>query len=143
VPSFNLYRGSLLALLVGAALAVWLIVQPTGDDAESSLGPTVITPTPTSVQPTQPVGASPEATEPVEGTVPAGATTPEPTQVTATEPAAGAGEYTVESGDTLSSICAAVGPVSLSLGDCVEEVKRLNGLDSDVISVGQVLTIPQ
>ena len=28
VPSFTLYRGSLLALLIGTAVAVWLIVQP-------------------------------------------------------------------------------------------------------------------
>ena len=139
VPSFNLYRGSLLALLIGAGLALWLIVQPTGGDTESSLGPTIVTPTPTSAALTTPV-ASPALT-PVEGTVPAGATTPaaEPTQ-----PAGTVGtEYTVESGDTLSSICAELGPASLSIAECVEEIMRLNGLQSDVISVGQVLTLPQ
>ena len=30
LPSFNLYRGSLLALLVGTAIAIWLLVRPPG-----------------------------------------------------------------------------------------------------------------
>ena len=48
VPSFTLYRGSLLALLIGTAVAVWLIVQPSGGDASGgnqALRPVVITPT--------------------------------------------------------------------------------------------------
>src|SRR5690242_3292975 len=47
VPSFTLYRGSLLALLIGTAVAVWLIVQPSGNDntANAALRPVVVTPT--------------------------------------------------------------------------------------------------
>src|SRR2546430_4035199 len=47
VPSFNLYRGSLLALIVGAVLALWLIIQPSG--GESSGTPKVVVLTATSV----------------------------------------------------------------------------------------------
>src|SRR5439155_26487542 len=46
VPSFNLCRGSLLALVVGAVLALWLIIQPTG--SESSPSPKVVVLTATS-----------------------------------------------------------------------------------------------
>lgn len=47
VPSFTLYRGSLLALLIGTAVAVWLIVQPSGGDtsANQALRPQLVTPT--------------------------------------------------------------------------------------------------
>ena len=45
LPSFTLYRGSLLALLIGTALAVWLILQPPGETASSAVAPQVITPT--------------------------------------------------------------------------------------------------
>src|SRR5215212_2839310 len=47
VPSFTLYRGSLLALLIGTAVAVWLIVQPSGGETSpnQALRPQVVTPT--------------------------------------------------------------------------------------------------
>src|SRR5436305_4618903 len=45
VPSFNLYRGSLLALIVGAVLALWLIIQPTGSESSSSPKVVVLTAT--------------------------------------------------------------------------------------------------
>jgi nucleoid-associated protein YgaU len=47
VPSFTLYRGSLLALLIGTAVAVWLIVQPSGGEssANQALRPQLVTPT--------------------------------------------------------------------------------------------------
>src|SRR3972149_3611207 len=39
VPSFTLYRGSLLALLVGTALAVYLLIQPSSGDEGSGFPP--------------------------------------------------------------------------------------------------------
>ena len=42
LPSFTLYRGSLLALLVGTAFALWLLVRPPGGSEESS--PAVVLP---------------------------------------------------------------------------------------------------
>jgi LysM repeat protein len=137
VPSFNLYRGSLLALLVGAALAVWLIIQPTGDEGETALGPTIQTATPTSVVPISPT--APVELTPGAGTPPASPTTgaPAPTE---TPSAGGGGEYTVQAGDTLSSICAAQAP---GVADCVEQLRSLNGIVGDTINIGQVLQLPQ
>src|SRR3990172_10866643 len=42
LPSYTLYRGSLLALLVGTAFALWLLVRPPGDSGESPM--TVVLP---------------------------------------------------------------------------------------------------
>jgi hypothetical protein len=153
VPSFTLYRGSLLALLFGTLLAVWLLVQPA--DSSDDIRPQVI--------PTQQVSAN---TTPQQGTTPGVNTTPQPganttpgtnptaattqpagptaTRPAGTTPAAGSGTYTVASGDTLSSICAARKPASMSVTDCVDQVVSLNGLSSaGSISIGQSLRIPQ
>src|SRR3954468_2159441 len=45
VPSFTLYRGSLLALLIGTAIAAWLILQPSNGESSTALKPVVLTPT--------------------------------------------------------------------------------------------------
>src|SRR5581483_327606 len=45
VPSFTLYRGSLLALLIGTALAVYFIFQSPSSESSTALKPVVITPT--------------------------------------------------------------------------------------------------
>src|SRR3972149_4819044 len=71
VPSFTLYRGSLLALLIGTALAVWLLIQPSGSEGEGGIQPVVITPTTTLATGTQ----TPGATQPAVQTQPPGATT--------------------------------------------------------------------
>lgn len=163
VPSFTLYRGSLLALLVGAALAVWLIVQPSSD-GESALRPIIVTPTSPAasgnlttavpgagtVQPATTPGTPRPGTTP-----PAGATT---AAVTATRPATGGtpvagttpgatttGDYIVVSGDTLSGICSDKirRPPSLSVTDCVAQIRTLNSLTSDNLEIGQKLRVPQ
>jgi len=78
VPSFTLYRGSLLALLIGTAVAVWLIVQPSGGEtsANQALRPQLVTPTAVArsvtgttpgAAPVQTPGAAP-ATTPQAGT---------------------------------------------------------------------------
>jgi LysM repeat protein len=151
VPSVNLSRGSLLALVVGAGLAIWLILQPGGDDSVSALRPVEATRT------TAPAGAL--TTPAVPGTTP-GAGSPQATQaagtpaatspagVTATprpSPGANAGVYVVQAGDSLSAICESRirRPASMTVPDCVEQIRVLNGLTSDNISVGQELRVPQ
>jgi hypothetical protein len=142
VPSFSLYRGSLLALLIGAALAVWLLVQPTSGEGDGALRPTVLTPTSAAaVAPTQGTDAQPSGT-PSAATTPGATGTARPAGTgTPTTPAAGAGQYTVQSGDTLSGICASQRP-ALNSVTCVEQLRSRNSLTSDALSVGQRLTLP-
>src|SRR3990172_4538659 len=45
LPSFNLYRGSLLALLIATAVALWLIVRPPGSGDGREVVITQVTPT--------------------------------------------------------------------------------------------------
>src|SRR6185503_9730522 len=160
VPSFTLYRGSLLALLIGTAVAVWLIVQPSGGETSGNqaLRPQLVTPTAvaraigatpgtppalTGAQPTSPATGSATpgagaATTPGAPTgtpragTPGPSTTPggTPAAGTTPAPAAGTGTYTVVSGDTLSSICNQVKPASMSVSECVDRVVTLNRLSS-------------
>jgi hypothetical protein len=140
LPSFTLYRGSLLALLVGTALAVWLLIQPPGGESNAPQAGTIITPTPqVQVNATQPAGTSPAGAT---GT-PAANATSRPNATATSAPSGGSGTYTVVSGDSLSSICTRVKPASMSVNDCVDQVKSLNGLTTDNISAGQTLKIPQ
>lgn len=159
LPSFTLYRGLLLALLVGTALAVWLLVQPTNSEGDG-LRPIVITPTSAVVQgQATPGGATPPAgTTPATGTTPvagttgtpgtpttAGSLTPRPsgtpgTPVTGTPGAVG-GTYTVAAGDTLGGICANQRPALASV-DCVARIRTLNNITGDVISIGDRLILP-
>jgi hypothetical protein len=143
LPSFTLYRGSLLVLLIGTALAVWFILQPPGDNNTSAASPLVITPT-------QPVVVLPTATLPavvpgLTSTPPGAAQTP---AVTPTVPAAptqatgGTTSYVVQAGDTLSAICAELS--SLDPTDCIDKVLQLNAItDPGAIVVGETLAIPQ
>ena len=48
----------------------------------------------------------------------------------------------VQAGDSLWSIAASLGIEDRSLEDVVFEIKSLNGLDSAVLSPGQILTVP-
>jgi LysM repeat protein len=139
LPSFTLYRGSLLALLIGTALAVWLLIQPPGGESNAPQSGTIITPTPEVAAETTP-GA--DSTLVLGGSPIAGAT---PAPGTSETPAAptGTGTYTVASGDTLSSICAEVAP-AMDPDECVQAIVDANGLpDDSTISVGQELTVPQ
>jgi LysM repeat protein len=88
----------------------------------------------------------PQATTGAAATVPAGATARPGT--TATAVASGTtttGVYVVVGGDTLSLICSDKirRPASLTVSDCVDQIKSLNSLTSDNISVGQQLKVPQ
>lgn len=141
LPSFTLYRGSLLALLVGTAIAVWLLVQPPGGEGNApQAGTVVFTPTSQVRVDTTPL---PGTTQTANGTPGAG-TTRTPGSTTTPGTSVGSGSYTVVAGDTLSSICSRVKPASLSVNDCVDQVVTLNNLkDSGSITPGQTLKIPQ
>ncbi len=150
LPSYWVYRGSLLALIAGSVVAVWLLVfspqgaDPGGRPPASIAGvlgrdapSSTSTPTPT---PASQAGALPRATAeagPVVSAVP----TATPTAATPTPQAEL--EYTVQEGDTLSAI------IDLFLapgGDREELLERIveeNGItDVSNIQIGQVITIP-
>lgn len=131
LPSYTLYRGSLLALLVGTAFALWLLVRPPGDSGESS---------PAAVMPGEERPAA-TATAPAPSSTPGLPATPTP-PATATPTTR---EYVVQDGDTLYGIAESLKPPDVNLADFVQEIAQLNNLgdpDSAVLRPGQTLTIP-
>lgn len=137
VPSGTVFRASLLALLLGSVLALWLLVRPPGLPGESSeivvpdvspvASPESVTPTAIPETPT----AGPTA-EPTAAPTP----TPEPTAEPTPE---GPIEYVVEEGDTFSGIAA-------FFGVSVEDLLAVNGFteeDAQFIQPGDILVIPQ
>ncbi|HLA19058.1 MAG TPA: LysM domain-containing protein [Dehalococcoidia bacterium] len=133
-PSGAVFRASLLAMLLGSVLALWLLIRPPGlpgDSAEIAIpqaSPQPITPAAVSPTPTPPVASATTEPTPVPTAVP----TPTPTEA----PPAPI-EYTVVDGDTWSGIAEAYGIDAESLA-------AYNGLTlDDFLQPGQVLTIPQ
>jgi len=141
IPSYRVFRGSLVALLVGSIVAVWLLVLPPTaadrDQPPSSLGgvvPTAATPSPTAAasatgtprpaSPTPGASASPSASP-----TPTSTPTPPPTPVVTT--------YTVKPGDTLTAIA----DQFKSTPDAIQRANNIS--DPTAIQVGQVLTIPR
>ena len=148
LPSFTLYRGSLLALLVGTVLAIVLILQPPGGET-TAFTPVVVSPTaPADSNQTPQAGQTPQGqqtpgaqTTPRTTTTPGAGTTP-PAGTTPAAPA-GTGTHTVQTGDTLSAICA-TRPASMSLQECVDRIVQLNNLSSaNDVRPGQTLTVPR
>jgi LysM repeat protein len=152
IPSGAVFRGALLALLVASVLALWLLIRPPGDDesgAQAGQPSATRTPVATatarpspSVSPTGTPGVSPtpgggtpsasptpEATPTVQATTtPVPSPTPEPSPFL---------EYTVQPGDSLSSIAA-------QFGTTADELARINSLaDPNALSVGQTLQVPR
>jgi LysM repeat protein len=145
IPSGALFRGALLALLVASVLALWLLIRPPGDDesgAQAGQPSGTRTPTATStarpspsvavtgtpgISPTP--GGTPGASPTVGGTpTPAPSPTPEPSPFE---------EYTVQQGDSLSSIAA-------QFGTTADELARINSItDPNSLSVGQKLQVPR
>ena len=134
-PSGAFFRASLLALLLGSVLALWLLVRPPGLPGDSS---GVVIPE-ASPQPTTPA-ASPTPATPVAGATaeptPTAAATPTAVPTPTAEPPAPI-EYTVVDGDTWYGIAEAYGIDAESLA-------AANGLTlEDIIQPGDVLLIPQ
>ena len=148
LPSYQVYRGSLLALIVGSVFALWLLISPPGGgdlDAAPQAPPNTGTPvvlppataTPTSTTtPTPTALPNPTATPP-----PAGA--PAPAAAPAPAPAGGVTEYTVVEGDSLFLIAEQLIEPGGNVGDFVLEITELNGItDPGQIGIGEVLQIP-
>ena len=147
LPSYRIYRGSLLALLVGSVFAVWLLVRPISGEEPDAAGAELIStatqvagdvadpedgsPTPTATS-TQPAGATSTAT-------PSPTTTPAATATTESDIV----EYTVAPGDTLQSIAQQFLPAGGDLATYTDTLATFNGIaDPSLISVGQVIRIP-
>jgi hypothetical protein len=147
LPSFNLYRGSLLALLIGTAVAIWLLIQPPGssngddDVIISQLGtPTAIV---TVESDTPEADGTAEADETAENTP---ASTAAPAR-TGTPPASATPElreYEVQDGDTLFSVAETFAPPGVDAVTYAAQIAFSSGLGSvdDPIAPGQILILP-
>ena len=159
LPSFNLYRGTLLALLVGTAVAVFLILRPPGQTrgaAPVAVGKS--TPTATAaggtVQPTV-AAKTPETTTTPDGTgtaepgTPGAATgTPDGSATAGATPAGTVSpfnEHVVVSGDTLLGIAQDNLPPGDDVVKFAKAIAALNGLDYEnpSLSIGETLLLPK
>jgi len=146
MPSSRVYRGSLMALLLGSIFAIGLLIlSPVGTDRDqppASIGGIISgpapTPTPTPT-PTQTATATPSATVTTTATAEA-ITTAEPT---AAPVPAETTTYTVQPGDTMFWIAELFLPAGRELDEFVDEISAVNEVpDPTLIQVGQVLDIP-
>ena len=171
VPNPRVYRGSIVALLIGSVFAIWiLIIPPGGSDLDSppqslsklqiaqveSMAMTPVplattTPVPTVVNniagiPTSSATTAPTATSSVaDTTASTSASSPEPYVVPTPEPTPEASNptYTVQAGDSLYLIAEYFLPSDKDLAMYVDEIAQLNEIsDITQIQVGQVLKIP-
>ncbi len=128
-PSGTVFRGSLLALLVGSVLALWLLIRPPGLPGESEKA---VQPLPTQPQASTPLPPLPVTPSPTPQPSPQATPTP-----TAT-PSPGFVEYTVQEGDSLYDI-------AVQFGTTAEAIAAANGIDinNPIIHPGQVLKILQ
>jgi hypothetical protein len=164
LPSFNLYRGSLLVMLVGTAVAIVLIMRPPSETkgaspvivGRSSPTATITGETPTAGVTTgtpQPEGSAIAASgtpgasaTPGAQATPGTPTTPVAAETPAPSPTASPfNEYVVQEGDSVASIAEAM----LSPGDDLTAFENaiiaLNNLDATdpILHPGQKLLLPK
>jgi LysM repeat protein len=134
-PSGAFFRASLLALLLGSVLALWLLIRPPGLPGEST-GVNVPEATPLPAQGTStPAPTTTPTRTPVASAT--AAPTPTPTPAPTAEPTPAPIEYTVVDGDSWNLIADAYGIDAATLA-------AYNGFTlEDLLQPGQVLTIPQ
>jgi LysM repeat protein len=139
LPSFNLYRGSLLALLIGTAAALWLLVQPPGTGGDSRQVQLPVTPSAAATEPAE----TPERTPLRSATAPRTGTPALPTPPPATATPA-VREYIVQAGDTLLGIAERLAPAGVSPFDYASQIAAASGLASvdATIAPGQRLVLP-
>lgn len=147
-PSAMAYRGSLVALVLGSFVALFLVLRPPAGESGAApvrSAPAAATPAPTvapaatpppaptaAPAPTRRPAATPIAT-PVATPAPAPAATPSPTP--APEPAAVI-EHRVADGETLWSI-------SQLYGVTIADIEAINpDLDASLLQIGQAVFIP-
>ena len=150
IPSGAVFRGALLALLVASVLALWLLIRPPGDEesgAQAGRATATRTPSPvaTTVLPTSSVTpAGTPGISPTPGGTPGISPTPAGTSAATPTPAASPTpapspfiEYTVQQGDSLSSI-------AQQFGTTADEIARINSIsDPNTLNVGQKLQVPR
>lgn len=162
MPSFNLYRGSLLVLLVGTAIAVLLLVRPpSGGSSAPDVTVARVTPTAESGDENTPepettpqseetpaAGGTPGATAPAGEETPGAETTPSADSTAGPEPTEGAAvtfrDYVVQEGDTLFSIAENNMPPGDDLVAYVEAIAVLNSstVDTMVLVPGETILLP-
>ncbi len=143
LPSAAVYRGSLLALVIGTLVTIYLLVSPPGADSESDTVLPIATNTPavtataTPTPPGMPSGAAqPTIALGTATPLPAGTPAPGGTPAPTSTPTPGARTYTVQPGDTLSGIAA-------RFGTTVEAILELNpGLVPEALQPGTQLRLP-
>jgi len=152
IPSGALFRGALLVLLVASVLALWLLIRPPGasdDESGAQAGQPSVTRTPTALATTARPSVTPTGTpqgtatgtpgvSPTPGGTPGGTpgATPTPAPSPTPEPSPFE-EYTVQQGDSLSSI-------AQQFGTTADELARINGItDPNTLNVGQKLQVPK
>lgn len=154
LPSFNLYRGALLVMLVGTAVAVFLLVRPPGETTSAPVVVGRLTPTPTASggEPAATPTAADVGEPPRSGTETRAAGTPG----RGTPAAAGTGtpaatptpppfiEYVIQDGDTLYDIAEANLPPGDDIDAYARAIANLNGIDFDapVLTVGETILLP-
>ena len=126
LPSFNLYRGSLLALLVGTAIALWLLVRPPGPGESGEPEILIINVTPTSIVTDVPLTITPPSPTPDARTM-TPEPSPEPGETDTPEPRI----YIVEQGDTLTSIADEFAPPGVDPTDYAAQIADANGISVD------------
>jgi hypothetical protein len=136
LPSFNLYRSALLVLLVGTAVAVFLLVRPPGETTGSTsvfVGRNSATAT---------VARSEEPTELAATTTPEVSPTPLATAAPTESPFI---EYVVQDGDNLFDIAEAHQPPNATITEYMQAIANLNGfnVDSPILNVGSTLLLPR
>jgi nucleoid-associated protein YgaU len=149
LPSYRVYRGSLVALLIGSVFAVWLLVRPGGEADQAgppaALAAVLPTAAPTLAAPAPARTPTPGATAAASATAPAGTATPAAASTPAATPSPVPANrtYTVRSGDTLTAIANEFRPSNVALYDYLERIYTLNGLrEGGLIAVGDVIRIP-
>lgn len=138
-PSAVAFRASLLGLLIGSVLALWLLVRPPSLPGESSEA--LVPPAQEGSEPgeTAVVTPTPTAAGAVTAPSPTPAPTPEP------EPA-GPIQYTVAEGDTWYGIAGLYRDTipGATLDEDAEQLAAANGRTlEDFLQVGEVIDIPE
>lgn len=152
LPSFNLYRGSLLALLVGTAIAIWLLVRPPGSGNGSEVVISQLTPSPIVTEVVATGTATPPSTPDLQATAGVGRTpavnttpTPRATQRPQATDTPAAQTYVVQSGDTLYGIADQFAPPGVdpvAYAAQIAAANNLGDLSSAIINPGQTLVLP-
>jgi hypothetical protein len=137
LPSFNLYRGALMVMLLGTVVAVYLLVRPPGETRGAS--PVVVgrsSPTAT------PDGGEGDAT--VAPQTPRATSTPArtPSPTVTESPFI---EYVVQEGDSLFGIAEANLPADATVTEYAQAIATLNGfsVEDPILVIGNVLLLPK